>query len=255
MIRTENTINEKDFIDQFINEVCNALPGTTEYIHEVLQARGFLLDKKADGDFVLDNFSTKEDKEKYHEYTSQNNINIYKMFQKGEIKSESCWKDKKWKSLFASNRMHGDRVDVFKLEPFIACYIKPLALIGVHTCSSCDRWQKDEHINDEMHIIFSDRYSMLWLRVLNEHFDKLQDFQIPFVYSNGQKCIIPIHNQRLEIYKKLNFAGKIIYKNYSNLYSIKHKVITVLKGKGKNGKPNNYIYELLKDAYINVMGN
>ena len=225
--------------------------GSQDHKNEILKIRGFLLDTGNDGVVSLNDFSTKRDVVLYNEYVNSNEDELIKLFLMDSVYNQDvCSRyGLKWKRLFASNRVFGNKVDVVDLEPFIARYVKALALIGVHTYFSCDGWHRQKSKNMFVHIGFSDRYSLQWLRVLHKHSEILKVAQIPFLLDGEQMLKVPLGKERLKIYKLINSAAQAVYNNRKNLRNLKRQAISTLKGQKKDSKQMGDIYVLLSQAY------
>jgi len=283
---------ELDFIHNFLSSVCTALKGTTEYKNEVLKARGFLVDTTPDGGFVFDERSNSSfESDIYMKYLSAQDDELEKLFLKNSAYSSDGADGYRaldnWKHCFAScNHRLGDTICTLHADPFIARYVKALSTIGIHTAMSCDGWH-DKQINDRgpgrgmftnnpVWIVFHDRFSLIWLRILHDFDERLPStaalgFNVVQHNTSGLSeyvsrdtyrgcgyvqpdktlfisCVEP--NERLDKYIMLNRAAQAIYKNREYFYSVKWKTIELLKGERKDGLPADRVFRMMVEAYL-----
>ena len=70
-----------------------------------------------------------------------------------------------WYDSFGGGREVHD-VDPVCLEPFVARYVRAINRCGMETFYSCDGWHNKPSKSKELVILFSDRYSWMWHKLL-----------------------------------------------------------------------------------------
>lgn len=73
--------------------------------------------------------------------------------------------ENRWIDTFGGYRKFFD-VDPLCLEPFIAKYVRSINRCGMETFFSCDGWHKRPGKSREIVILFRDRYSWIWHKVI-----------------------------------------------------------------------------------------
>ena len=138
------------------------------------------------------------------------------------IPQEVCFIDEKmWHSSFGGSNMFYDvRPDC--LEPYISRYVRIINRCGMKTFYSCDGWHRASHKSREMVIIFEDRYSWIWHKIICEQLDYVK-------WEYGKRLVrisLPHHDSgKLCIYEKVNNAAELFENNCSYLKSLKRQVI------------------------------
>lgn len=138
------------------------------------------------------------------------------------IPQEVCFIDEKmWHSSFGGSKMFYDvRPDC--LEPYISRYVRIINRCGMKTFYSCDGWHRASHKSREMVIIFEDRYSWIWHKIICEQLDYVK-------WEYGKRLVrisLPHHDSgKLCIYEKVNNAAELFENNCSYLKSLKRQVI------------------------------
>ena len=129
--------------------------------------------------------------------------------------------EKGWYSSFNGSQLFYDvRPDC--LEPYISRYVRAINRCGMKTFYSCDGWHRKPHKSKEMVVLFDDRYSWIWHKIICEQFGgikweygkKLVRFMLP--YKDDDKLII---------YEKINNDAVYFENNCDSLRKLKVQVI------------------------------
>ena len=70
-----------------------------------------------------------------------------------------------WSDSFGRHRSYYD-VEPLCLEPYISKYVRAINRCGMETFYSCDGWHSSTEKSKELVILFSDRYSWIWHKLL-----------------------------------------------------------------------------------------
>ncbi len=210
-----------------LKENCNT---DKEYIVELLKLRGFLFDEDSERLMLSDNGHAsdynylQEILRKYHlgiiangeilidnfEYNDfiENEFKINK-----EISFPVCCIERDWK--YFKQRIHGHKVPVAVLEPFIARYIKAISSCGVLTDMSCD----GNHNNkNKMHFYPSRLGSGEWHKLICEKC-LIDRFKIP--WSDDYTSMLFLKGNKYDTYYEVNKAAEYLYNNRIKIREIK----------------------------------
>jgi len=191
-------------IDMFIDKIIKDCPDELSQLIAVLEARGFLIEKKGEDFFISDNSFKKSDSDgggddlDYLKKIIESNklgkiqngtIVINSEFQKEKLKKIFTYRynfpegyygdceNANW-DYFAS-RKHGFFIPVDSLDPFISRLVKAMSAAGSLTWFSCDghflwgswnpRVRKGIDKSQKPFVCFSSTYDCIWFKVIFEN--------------------------------------------------------------------------------------
>ena len=240
-------MREQDFFGKIVED-CRS---NEEAIIKILEARGFLFEKKDDKVYVSDN-ATSDDLEYLNEgferyglgsvsvgeIDSKNNIVPYTAIVKidkravitdaiafyresGRVCHEVQYGKVEWRKFAKFD--HGVKCDLRKLEPYISYYIKAVSSCGVWTNFSCD----GNHPNGGKVIVGSYYPFDLWHEYLLKRF--LTQFDVDIIKI--QKGWDFTEDNQYDIYFSLYQASDYLYKNRLLFRSLKREIMKEFSNK------------------------
>lgn len=218
-------MNEKEFFER-IYSGCN---DDNEKTIQLLIARGFLIEQENSKYYISDNS---------HKADTKYLDNILKKYEIGEVSEEKIVVHNPYhykcieqefllgKRLggetstqyfgwgYFARHLHGYKVSVEYLEPYIASYVKAISSAGVITSEACD----GNHDNlKRLFVTFAGEPSYVWHEIITEVLAH-HDITIPWI-RNG--IVWKNENEQYDIYYLLNRAAKFVYTNRIILRGIK----------------------------------
>ena len=219
--------------NDYFNNIYQKCQSDYEKVIELLKARGFLIDIIQEDVYMSDN-SHKDDiyyLKSILEKNDMGTVNNKKIFIKNPYKYffienefqfdeqmnyEICQSSYGWD--YFRYRVHGHKVAVQDLEPFIARYVKALSSVGVVMAGSCD----GNKVGEKYALVqYEDCCSSFWHILICE---KLKEYNIDLKWTKGGRLYFDA-NSKEKIYNNLNVAADIIYRNRVELRNIKQKVL------------------------------
>lgn len=139
----------------------------------------------------------------------------------------------KWAKSFAAKPLWGIPIDPLCLEPFIARYVNAVNAIGAKTSSSCDGWHNEKKEHDA-HIIFKDRYSRIWHKLMCERLSGTRAKWSLF-RGNVVDLYLPRSDEgKIKAYTILNKNAEEFENRREELLLLKVRLIDKLKRKQKS---------------------
>ena len=157
----------------------------------------------------------------------------------------------KWAKCFAAKPLYGIRVNPTKLEPFVTRYVNAINGIGSKTYESCDGWHFEKDKSKELYIIFKDRYSRIWHKVVSQLF-LAEKSEVAWKY-NGNKMFVPLPDSdlgKLKIYILINKEAELFEEIGSYILNLKKNVIAKMKNEIKNPLSD----ELIEKRFLECIG-
>lgn len=222
----------------------------------MLNKRGFYIDITQNGAVMLNGFSTDKDISDFIIYmlSSPDKI-MHELFCMDSIYNQEVCAGRgytRWGKTFGSSKLYGDKVSTLYLEPYVARFVHSLALCGIYTYYSCDGWHERKNRAKNMVIGFSDRFSMIWTDVLLKNDIDLLELGLGSVYNFDNSFMsIPFVDglNRLDVYKRINEAGKIIYAKRKFFFDCKIYLKKELFGKKKSTLSNEQLFGVFEKAF------
>ena len=140
------------------------------------------------------------------------------------------------------------------LEPFIARYVNAINAIGAKTLSSCDGWHdaKKEH---GPHILFKDRYSRIWHKIMCERLTGKRAKWTLFE-GNVMDLYVPKTDEgKIKAYITLNKNAEQFERQKDQLLNLKAKVILKAKDKKKSALSDEEVEEWLINLISDIENN
>lgn len=191
---------------------------------------------------------------KYRGIVDSVSINSYKellsFFEKDTVPNfEVTWIDRKshinkWTKSFASNRITGNYVSPYVLEPFVARYVIAINKVGIKTFYSCDGWHsKTKNI---LKIGFVDRNSMVWHKIISSMIDDGASISWCYEYPMAILKLPDDDENKLKCFAQVNRRAEILEIYSEKFLNMKIDLIEKVKGKPKNMLSDEELEEFLK---------
>lgn len=134
-----------------------------------------------------------------------------------------------WGESFGGEKMFYD-VNPFFLEPYIAKYVRAINRCGMKTFYSCDGWHKSIEKSKELVVLFRDRYSWIWHKLVCKLIN-IQEYCCWEHEKGGAEHIarIRLHRedeQKIQVYNRLLLAADIVVENYVFLKKMKESFLS-----------------------------
>lgn len=241
--------------DTFWKKQYDNCASDSECVTILLKKRGFLIEEIG-GELYLSDNSHVDDIKYLNKVLVESNCGIVKnnkvflekkcdytvlekiLFNPFEVEStEECHEFYNWK--YFRNRRHGYKVQVERLEPFIAMYVKAISACGVITTGSCDGG-KDEQKCAFLQISVSgskEWHRLLWEEVLYKRYPiRLSEDCTAFFFDEDM----------YRVYYILLEAAEFLYNN--------REVLRQTKRKAFDGMTQRYLketeYECVKNQFM-----
>ncbi len=128
--------------------------------------------------------------------------------------------ENRWIDTFGGYRQFYD-VDPLCLEPYISKYVRVINRCGMETFFSCDGWHKKPSKSREMVILFRDRYSWIWHKVMCK-LNNIEEFCCWEHNNEGSEPLSRIRlpgddKRKIQIYDGVQLAADMFVKNFDLL--------------------------------------
>lgn len=221
---------------------------------KILRARGFLIDKDKANWWVSDNSYLNKDIYFLHQLLKKVNIgclhgNHIVITNPNNITRDSFFNFFRYSpsssfiTYFNSNnfcdgqcfneRIHGIKIPVERLDPFISYLVKALSAAGIYTLASCDG-----HGSKNPYIFFKSKYDAAlfssFLKIYYLDKNLLKNWAIKFIIDlSGQHCLLSINpttnNNYADTYYEIYRVAKVFYKNRIKMREQKRMMVENLK--------------------------
>ncbi|WP_352398535.1 hypothetical protein [[Clostridium] aminophilum] len=216
---------------EFFEKIRSKNRSNETFVIELLKLRGFLFDDNpvnlvlSDNSHSLDEEYLLELLEKYNLGKIKdgrieiNDVDCTEFIQtefreSNQIQIPSCWKNRSWQ--YFKNRIHGEKVAVRYLEPFIARYIKAISACCVLTVGSCDG---NHPQGNRMYIMMDGEGSNSWHKLICEKC-LAEKFDIDWINQYTAMKFSPMN--RYNTYYEVNKAAEYVYSLRKEIRNIKN---------------------------------
>lgn len=138
-----------------------------------------------------------------------------------------------WDDSFGEYKRYCD-VEPLCLEPYIARYIRAINRCGMKTFYSCDGWHNSPAKSKELVILFSDRYSWIWHKLMykRSYIQKVCNWEHKHSGSDlVARIVLPIKDDgKLKVYNQIITVANTIIENSDYLISLKEHVVQNIFG-------------------------
>lgn len=183
---------------------------------------------------------------------------LNKYFSKDSISNQERGPEDKyerWPKSFAGKPLWGIRINPLELEPFIARYVNAVNQIGAKTLSSCDGWHDICPNERKAHILFKDRYSRIWHKIMCSRLEN--NHNVKWIYEgNKASLMLPKTDKgKIETYIALNKNAEEFERNHNQILDIKEKIVLIAKGKKKSILSDKEVEEWLVNLINDIESN
>ena len=139
----------------------------------------------------------------------------------------------RWAESFGGNNKFYD-VNPFFLEPYTAKYVRAINRCGMKTFYSCDGWHKRIEKSKELVMLFRDRYSWSWHKIICKLINT-QEYCCWEYEKEGVDYIarIRLHREdekKIQVYNRLLLAADKVVENCVNFKKMKESFISCNHG-------------------------
>ncbi len=245
-------------VHAFIANLRTAARAPYDGVADVLWARGFLVERN-DGVLIMSDNAHPDDQRLLHDQLAGANLGIvqgghvmlrdgvepedlthlFRCFDGCEAFECPSWS--RWRNF--RNRVHGPKVPVALLEPFVAALVKATNAIGVGTCSAGDG-QGRQGLN----VLFTGVYHGAWFEVVLNAFLRNR---LPLACEwqmNGSRLSINAGGRSLpHLYIEALSAAKALYDHRAILRGLKQTVARALDRRCRKTRTYEDVYQLMRD--------